>query len=267
MKGASEFVLNMKGLLYTYVKTSSIRSRNKLCCRIGGKLILKLLALWTVLPIELEALCTAKNHVCRNGNIPYMLLYCISNCTINVSFARAHPANFWASGSLSSLKGSKPHQNGSFDFWTSCPNINYNPLPSLQSYISSSKYLYLVLWDLFINFFGVFVCIWINWCGNKKIKISTISRDWVPLKAMLFYHTGILAIRAREAREILQWRKWRAPPGCIVSWYNTNVFFMSSWSWATGWRKSVCKYISISLIRLIRPCSSVTKIIRADRFI
>ena len=52
----------------------------------------------------------------------------------------------------------KISQNDSFDF---CPKINRNPLPSLQSCISFSKYLfYLVLWDLFINFIDVFGGIW-----------------------------------------------------------------------------------------------------------
>ena len=49
------------------------------------------------------------------------------------------------------IKGSKFRQNGSFDFWTSCPKINCNPL--LSSGTSSSKYLfYLVLWDPCIKF-------------------------------------------------------------------------------------------------------------------
>ena len=47
--------------------------------------------------------------------------------------------------------------NCSFDFWTSCPKINCNPVPSLQSCTSTSKYLfYLVLWDLFVKFIHVF---------------------------------------------------------------------------------------------------------------
>ena len=29
------------------------------------------------------------------------------------------------------IKSSKFYQNGSFDFWTSCPQINCNPLPCL----------------------------------------------------------------------------------------------------------------------------------------
>ena len=37
------------------------------------------------------------------------------------------------------LKGSKFYQNGSFDFWTSCPKINCNSLSSLQSFTPSSK--------------------------------------------------------------------------------------------------------------------------------
>ena len=37
------------------------------------------------------------------------------------------------------------------------PKINRNPLLSMQSCTSSSKYLsYLVLWDLFLNFIVVF---------------------------------------------------------------------------------------------------------------
>lgn len=52
------------------------------------------------------------------------------------------------------LKGSKRHQNGSLDFWTSCP--------SLQSSTSPSKYLfYLVLRDVFMKLIRVFdgICI------------------------------------------------------------------------------------------------------------
>ena len=37
-------------------------------------------------------------------------------------------------------------QNDSFDFWTSCPKINRNPLPSLQFCTSSSKYLFYLVW-------------------------------------------------------------------------------------------------------------------------
>ena len=48
-----------------------------------------------------------------------------------------------------------------FDFRTSCPKINCNPLLSMQSCISSSKYLfYLVLWELFIKRIHVFGGIW-----------------------------------------------------------------------------------------------------------
>ena len=59
-------------------------------------------------------------------------------------------------------KDLKFYQNGSFDFWVSCPKvINFNPLPSLQTCTSSSKYLlYLVLWDLFVKFIRVFCAIW-----------------------------------------------------------------------------------------------------------
>ena len=47
------------------------------------------------------------------------------------------------------------------DFFTSCPKINCNPLLSLQSRTSSSKYrFYLVLWNLFIKSIRVFGGIW-----------------------------------------------------------------------------------------------------------
>ena len=59
------------------------------------------------------------------------------------------------------MKGSTFPQNVSFDFWTSSPKINFNPLPSLQSCTSSPKYLfYLVLWDLFVKFIRVLGRIW-----------------------------------------------------------------------------------------------------------
>ena len=65
-------------------------------------------------------------------------------------------------------KGSKFHQNGSFDFWTSCPKINRNPLLSLQSCTSTSKYLfYLLWWDLF----SIFICVFgSNWRTSRSAQ-------------------------------------------------------------------------------------------------
>ena len=64
------------------------------------------------------------------------------------------------------IKGLKFHQNGGFDFWTSCQKINCNPLPSLQSCTSTSKYLlHLVLWDPFIKFIRAFGG---NWQYNEE---------------------------------------------------------------------------------------------------
>ena len=59
------------------------------------------------------------------------------------------------------IKSWKFHQNGGFDFWTSCSKINYNPLPSLQSCTSFSKYLfYLVLRDFLNKYIREFAGIW-----------------------------------------------------------------------------------------------------------
>ena len=80
------------------------------------------------------------------------------------------------------VKGSKLYQNGCFDFFTSCPKINCNSLPSLQFCTPSSKHLfYLVLGDLFNKFIHVFGDIWQYNEEISKIEISMSNRDSVPL--------------------------------------------------------------------------------------
>ena len=88
------------------------------------------------------------------------------------------------SGKKCLIKRSKFHKNGRFDFWTSWPKINCNPLSSLQSCTSSSKYLfYFVLWDLFSKFIRVFGGIWQYNVEISNTKLnSMISQDSVPLK-------------------------------------------------------------------------------------
>ena len=122
-------------------------------------------------------------------------------------------------------KGSKFHQNGSSDFWTSCPIINCNPLPSLQSCTSFSKYLfYLVLWDLFVNLLVYKVAF-----GNTMWKflwlaaIVSLKEFWNACTYTCFsVKTSWLLLQVFQENKPQEF--------CIRSLQNTSVLMPCSWT-------------------------------------